>query len=75
LQTGLSEGGQAGVLLAVGSKSFTVEWEKKGAHAAGLKKSEQWMKNNGPSFTNKSKSANGLARPTPTTKNEPTRQP
>lgn len=55
LRTSLSEGGRAGVYMAVGSKSFTDEWEKNGAHAAGLKDSEQWAKNNGPSFTNKSK--------------------
>jgi hypothetical protein len=43
------------VYMAVGSKSFTAEWKAKGARAAGLKDSEQWAKNNGPSFTNKSK--------------------
>jgi hypothetical protein len=55
LKTGMSEGGRANVLLAVGSKSFTEEWKAKGAQAAGLKVSEHWAKNNGPSFTNKSK--------------------
>jgi hypothetical protein len=50
LDISLSEGGWAGVLAVIGTRSFTDEWVAKGCLEAGLKTAEMRAINKGPNF-------------------------